>query len=122
MPADYLQVEELSRTLRLPPFDKNLDITWTDIWQKWRVTITVGIIALVIILIMTLLLSWLVRRERASRKRTQALLEALQESNAQLIATRNQLVQSEKLASIGQLVLSAHEFFPQPASGVGFSI
>lgn len=110
VPADYLQVEELSRTLRLPPFDKNLDITWTDIWQKWRVTITVGIIALVIILIMTLLLTWLVRRERASRKRTQALLEALQESNAQLIATRNQLVQSEKLASIGQLAAGvAHE-------------
>lgn len=31
--ADYLVVEDLARSLRLPPFDQNLDITWQDIWQ-----------------------------------------------------------------------------------------
>lgn len=36
LPLDYLEVEELSRTLRLPPFDKTPHITLGDIVERYR--------------------------------------------------------------------------------------
>jgi PAS domain S-box-containing protein len=51
MPADYLEVEELARTLRLPPFDKILDITYQDIWNQYKVDIIIALIALIIVII-----------------------------------------------------------------------
>ncbi|MBN2895791.1 MAG: response regulator [Campylobacterales bacterium] len=39
LPADYLEVEELSRALRLPPFENYGVITLRDIWQKYRYSI-----------------------------------------------------------------------------------
>jgi PAS domain S-box-containing protein len=36
LPADYLEVEELARTLRLPPFDRYLEISLNAIWETYR--------------------------------------------------------------------------------------
>lgn len=33
-PQDYLSVERLARSLRLPPFDNIPDFTWRDIWER----------------------------------------------------------------------------------------
>lgn len=48
LPADYLEVEELSRHLRLPPFETVPKVTYTDIWEHYKVTFIVIIVFLVI--------------------------------------------------------------------------
>ena len=35
IPSDYLPIEELTRKLRLPPYDKSIDLTWVDIWARY---------------------------------------------------------------------------------------
>jgi PAS domain S-box-containing protein len=50
LPADYLKVEELARTLKLPPFDKIYEIGYKEIWQKYKFDIIVTFLALFIIL------------------------------------------------------------------------
>ena len=51
LPADYLEVEELARHLRLPPFDHVPEITFADIWIYYKTVIIVLIGALVLVLI-----------------------------------------------------------------------
>lgn len=51
LPADYLEVEELSRHLRLPPFDQVPEITFADIWAHYKTVIIVSIVALLLVLI-----------------------------------------------------------------------
>ena len=51
LPADYLETEELSRKLKLPPFDKISDITYVDIFNKYKI----DIIAVLILMLMGLL-------------------------------------------------------------------
>jgi len=77
--ADYLVVEELARSLRLPPFDKSLDFTWRDIWQKWSVALSVATLAVLVILALGVLLLLLNRRANAARAHTQMLLDTLGE-------------------------------------------
>ncbi|MBN2870929.1 MAG: PhnD/SsuA/transferrin family substrate-binding protein, partial [Campylobacterales bacterium] len=48
LPADYLSVEELSRTLRLPPFETAGEITYADIWEQHKIDIFVIILALIL--------------------------------------------------------------------------
>lgn len=48
LPADYLEVEELSRHLRLPPFEAIPEVTYTDIWEHYKVTFVVIIFFMII--------------------------------------------------------------------------
>lgn len=48
LPADYLEVEELARTLRLPPFDRYLEVSLNAIWETYRYAL--GVIALSLLL------------------------------------------------------------------------
>ncbi len=48
LPADYLSVEELSRALRLPPFETVQDITYADIWEQYKIDIFAVIMALMV--------------------------------------------------------------------------
>lgn len=48
LPADYLEVEELSRHLRLPPFETVPEVTYADIWEHYKVTFIVIIFFIVI--------------------------------------------------------------------------
>jgi len=77
--ADYLGVEDLARSLRLPPFDKTPDITWHDIWQKWWLVLSVATLAVLVILALGVMLLVLARRANAARAHTQQLLETLGE-------------------------------------------
>jgi PAS domain S-box-containing protein len=79
IPADYLIVEDMARSLRLPPFDKSPDITWQDIWQKWSLSLLASGIAALVILALAFRLMLLARREHQARTRTQLLLETLGE-------------------------------------------
>lgn len=64
MPADYLEVEQLARKLRLPPFDKAPTILYNDIWKQYK-SYVIEIIA-----VFTLLILYL-GRERHFKKRSE---------------------------------------------------
>ena len=49
LPADYLRVEKLARTLKLPPFDQVDEIGYKDIWQKYKFDILVTLFALLVV-------------------------------------------------------------------------
>lgn len=49
LPADYLEVEELARKLRLPPFEKIDDIRLSDIWEQNKVVIILLSIILILL-------------------------------------------------------------------------
>ena len=46
LPADYLETEELSRALRLPPFDKAMKVTILDILEQYKVVVVTIIVSL----------------------------------------------------------------------------
>jgi len=48
LPADYLQTEELSRALRLPPFDKVENVTIVDILQQYKAVFIATFISLLL--------------------------------------------------------------------------
>lgn len=50
LPADYLKVEKLARSLKLPPFDHIDEIGYKDIWQKYKFDILVTIFALLVVI------------------------------------------------------------------------
>lgn len=79
VPADYLAVEELARTLRLPPFERAPEITWRDLWQRWSAAFIGAAIALLIIAALGMRTHLLARRERQARERNQLLLDTLGE-------------------------------------------
>lgn len=60
-PMDYQSVEDLARTLRVPPYDQVPRVTWVDVLQQYRLWVfTVAV--LVLLLIASSL--WLGRRKR----------------------------------------------------------
>ncbi|MFO7765055.1 MAG: PhnD/SsuA/transferrin family substrate-binding protein [Pelovirga sp.] len=48
IPADYQAVEDLARTLRLPPYDSVPAFGIADVWQQYRWLIVAGMVALLI--------------------------------------------------------------------------
>jgi PAS domain S-box-containing protein len=56
-PLDYLSVEHLARTLRLPPFDHTPPFTWHDVWfqYRWLIITTAAGLVLIAILVIVLL-------------------------------------------------------------------
>ena len=78
-PADYLPVEQLSRRLRLPPFDQQPEITWFDIWQQHQAGIVVSLLLLLVSGLLSLLLLLHNRRLRESSRALRAS-EALYQS------------------------------------------
>ncbi len=70
-PADYKDVENLLRTLRLPPFEGMPEFTLMDLWHKYAIWI-----ATIILLFVLLVLAWLaLMREFAKVKQAQARLK-----------------------------------------------
>jgi diguanylate cyclase (GGDEF)-like protein/PAS domain S-box-containing protein len=51
LPADYLEVEQLARHLRLAPFDKVPEFTYLDIWAQYKKVIIVSVVALILVLL-----------------------------------------------------------------------
>lgn len=70
LPADYLEVEQLSRDLRLPPFDKAPEFTLYDIWSQHKNNIIIASIVLVLILLYYL-------REQSRKKLFESLLSSM---------------------------------------------
>lgn len=51
LPADYLEVEQLSRDMRLPPFDKAPKITIADIWHQHTSEIIFAVIIVFLVIL-----------------------------------------------------------------------
>ncbi|MFZ5484446.1 MAG: diguanylate cyclase [Pseudomonadota bacterium] len=79
IPADYLVVEDLARTLRLPPFEQAPEFTLVDIWQRWKPFLIALFLAVGVIVILLAALYRAAWRERRQSTRTQRLLETLGE-------------------------------------------
>ncbi|MFO7765289.1 MAG: PhnD/SsuA/transferrin family substrate-binding protein [Pelovirga sp.] len=81
IPADYLVVEELSRALRLPPFDQPPEFNLVDIWNKWWPFLTILLACAAAII--ALFTAWIftLRREKTIRSR---YAENIEDSNRQL--------------------------------------
>jgi diguanylate cyclase (GGDEF)-like protein/PAS domain S-box-containing protein len=67
LPADYLEVEDLARHLRLPPFDTIPEFTYLDIWEHYKAVILVSLGTLLLTLIYF-------TRERRRKKLFESLL------------------------------------------------
>ncbi len=76
IPSDYLEVEDPSRALQLPPFDQVPEIRLVDIWQKWWPFILAIFACLLTITI--LFSAWIItlRRQRNSRAEYARSIEA----------------------------------------------
>ncbi|MFO7648318.1 diguanylate cyclase domain-containing protein [Halomonas campaniensis] len=73
-PMDYLPVENLARSLRLPPFDQSPPITWEDIWDQHRPYLLALLGALLVVVLLLVLLSR--RNRKLKRQREQMRLAA----------------------------------------------
>ena len=62
IPADYESVEELARTLRLPPYDSTPIFGITDVWSQYRWLIIAGALALLAMAGLVTLAMWINRR------------------------------------------------------------
>ena len=79
VPADYLPVEELSRALRLPPFDRAPHFTLRDAWEKWRVFVILGLLSWLLVASLSVALLLALRRARREKERSAGLLAGLGE-------------------------------------------
>ncbi|MEW6766022.1 MAG: diguanylate cyclase [Pseudomonadota bacterium] len=79
IPADYLVIEELTRRLRLPPYDHAPDFTFRDVLQRWKNELMVGLFGLVIIAYLVARLISVLKRETRLRAQHQRLLNSLGE-------------------------------------------
>ena len=83
-PADYSGVEQLARTLRLPPYDAAPRLTWRDVWAQHRPTLAVTALAA---LAMAGLLALLATRNRRLMESQAAHARLLAQLQALLSAT-----------------------------------
>lgn len=82
-PADYLPVENLLRTLRLPPYDRPAAISWDDVWQRDRLVVLAAALSAAAILGLLVLLA--TRNRRLARDEA-ALARTLAEQQAIMAA------------------------------------
>jgi PAS domain S-box-containing protein len=79
IPADYVGVEELSKALRLPPFDQIPEFSLRDIWHRywgWILALGASGILAVGFLSLSLLFAWRTRRDG---RKTRSILNSVGE-------------------------------------------
>ncbi len=74
IPADYQPIKDVMQALHTPPFDEVPEITWDDLWQRYRLAISLGLASIAGIL---LLLIWLMLSRRLLRESEERLLTLL---------------------------------------------
>lgn len=79
VPADYLPVEELSRTLRLPPYDHLPEFTFQDAWERWQHLLLLAGATILLIVLLSAALVWHWGKAHIERSRFRTLLQGLGE-------------------------------------------
>ena len=88
VPADYLNVENLARALRLPPYESAPEFTPRDIWDRYRAPLLVGAVASLFVLVLSLVLLAAYRRlhrVETARRHSDAALTALLDNTPDLM-------------------------------------
>lgn len=73
-PADYQSVENLARSLRLPPYDQVPRITWLDALHQYWIWVAAMVLLMVLLLITTLLFFTQKRRIAGEERRLRDLI------------------------------------------------
>ena len=120
IPADYLVVEELSRALRLPPFDKVPEFNLADIWARWWPLLTAILIFTAITLV--LFSAWVIalRREKTIRSRYAEEIKKTNHRLAEEAARSTQMAARAEAANIAKsefLANMSHEI-RTPMNGI----
>ncbi|MFO7812586.1 MAG: PhnD/SsuA/transferrin family substrate-binding protein [Pelovirga sp.] len=120
IPADYLVVEDLSRALRLPPFDQSPEFNLVDIWNKWWPLLTTILICTLAII--ALFSAWVIalRREKATRSRYARQIEETNRALEEEAIRSGQLAARAEAANIAKsefLANMSHEI-RTPMNGI----
>lgn len=103
IPADYLVVEDLARTLRLPPFEDYGIITFRKVLQEYWLLV-IATLLLIAALVALLFLSLASRRKAAQFAKEQAeLTDTLKKSNTRLLEFETAIEQSPNGVAIAHL-------------------
>ncbi|QSA96582.1 diguanylate cyclase [Methylococcus sp. EFPC2] len=78
IPADYRSVENLLRTLRLPPFEQTPEFTPTDVWRRYRWPILAAATMAALVLALAVRLLAAKRRLDDEHARVMSLIEGTQ--------------------------------------------
>ncbi|MBN2706035.1 MAG: response regulator, partial [Deltaproteobacteria bacterium] len=120
IPADYLQLETLSRTLRLPPFDQTPEFRLRDIWNRFRPFLLIFSAGL--LTIFTLFTAWILalRQEKNTRAEYAEKIESANQQLQRESARAKDLAARAEAASIAKsefLANMSHEI-RTPMNGV----
>ena len=120
IPADYLPVEALARTLKLPPFDSDEPIRLSEIWrQHWAALVAINAGAAIIF---GLAYAWVrsLKRQNEMRRRHQQELEEANRFLADAAEQSRSLAEQAELGNIAKsefLANMSHEI-RTPMNGV----
>jgi signal transduction histidine kinase len=122
LPADYDGVEELLRTMRMPPFDRRVEVTVADLWQAYARWI-VGFAALFSLLVgigARLLVQN--RRVRQARKQVEELNRSLEERIARSVAELRRkdqmMITQGRQAAMGEMIGNIAHQWRQPLNAL----
>ncbi|MFA6143831.1 MAG: diguanylate cyclase [Sulfurimonas sp.] len=89
--GDYAQVDQLARTLRIPPYNQAPIFTLNDIWNKYSTTI---LIVSALIALFMMVQSWMVRKMRFQKAYTHSVLNA--SPNPMAVSNGNDLIEANQ--------------------------
>jgi signal transduction histidine kinase len=121
IPSDYESVRTVMRTMKIPPFDVESRVSLVDVWDDYRALIVIALGSVIAIAVLAVKSTLLSRRFRDLNETLETRIfertAELAHRNAdlaktldQLNLTRDELVESAKLAALGSMVAGiAHE-------------